>query len=53
MTILLDSHAFFWWVTDEDKLSGLAKRTIADEQQVYVRCRGLGNGYEGQVTQMA
>lgn len=36
MTILLDSHAFFWWVTDDNKLSALAKQTIADEQQVYV-----------------
>jgi PIN domain nuclease of toxin-antitoxin system len=36
MTILLDSHAFFWWVTDNEKLSALAKQTIQDEQQVYV-----------------
>jgi PIN domain nuclease of toxin-antitoxin system len=36
MTILLDSHTFFWWVTDDEKLSVLAKQTIADEQQVYL-----------------
>ena len=36
MVILLDSHAFFWWVTGDDKLSGLPKQTTADEQQVYV-----------------
>src|SRR5665213_2023575 len=31
MTILLDSHAFFWWVTDDTKLSKRARAAIEDE----------------------
>jgi PIN domain nuclease of toxin-antitoxin system len=36
MTILLDSHTFFWWITDDEKLSALANQTIQDEEKVYV-----------------
>lgn len=30
MRILLDTHAFLWWVTDSGELSGRARRLIAD-----------------------
>ena len=30
MRILLDTHAFLWWVTDSDELSRRARRLIAD-----------------------
>src|SRR3954471_6521890 len=36
MTILLDSHTFVWWVTDDEKLTERAKQAIESEQQVYV-----------------
>ena len=28
MTVLLDTHAFLWWVTDAPRLSARARRTI-------------------------
>ncbi len=31
MRILLDTHAFLWWVSDSARLSGTAYRAIADE----------------------
>ena len=31
MRVLLDSHAFFWWVTDSPKLSRRAWATIDDD----------------------
>jgi PIN domain nuclease of toxin-antitoxin system len=30
MNILLDTHAFLWWVIDDSQLSNTAKATIAD-----------------------
>lgn len=30
MRLLLDTHAFLWWVTADDKLSAKARRAIAD-----------------------
>jgi PIN domain nuclease of toxin-antitoxin system len=36
MTLLLDSHAFYWWTSDDPKLSPRAARSIADDSQVYV-----------------
>ena len=30
MRALLDTHAFLWWVTDDDRLSDAARETIAD-----------------------
>jgi PIN domain nuclease of toxin-antitoxin system len=30
MNILLDTHAFLWWVMDDSQLSNTAKATIAD-----------------------
>ena len=30
--MLLDTHAFLWWVSDSPKLSELARETIADER---------------------
>jgi PIN domain nuclease of toxin-antitoxin system len=32
VAVLLDTQAFLWWVTDDPKLSGRARRTIADER---------------------
>ena len=31
MRTLLDTHAFLWWVTDSERLSGIAHSVIADE----------------------
>ena len=31
MRLLLDTHAFLWWVTDDPALSGAARTAIADE----------------------
>jgi PIN domain nuclease of toxin-antitoxin system len=36
MTILLDSHAFFWWITDDARLSRKAAAAIEDETEVLV-----------------
>jgi len=36
MTILLDSHAFFWWATADRKLSGTAYAAIDADDQVYI-----------------
>jgi PIN domain nuclease of toxin-antitoxin system len=37
MKILLDTHAFFWWVTDNPKLSPMAHRLIEDRSnEVFV-----------------
>jgi PIN domain nuclease of toxin-antitoxin system len=34
--VLLDTHAFLWWITDEPRLSSRARRTIGDSSnQVY------------------
>ena len=29
--VLLDTHAFLWWIADSARLSGAARRTIDDE----------------------
>lgn len=31
MSLLLDTHAFLWWVTDDRQLSQAARRAMADE----------------------
>jgi PIN domain nuclease of toxin-antitoxin system len=31
LQLLLDTHAFLWWLTGDDALSGAAKTAIADE----------------------
>ena len=31
MLVLLDTHAFLWWIADSEKLSTTARDTIADE----------------------
>jgi PIN domain nuclease of toxin-antitoxin system len=31
MRVLVDTHVFFWWLTDDKKLSDLARRVITDE----------------------
>lgn len=36
MTILLDSHAFFWWVRDDGRLSRPAFAAIEQDPEVYV-----------------
>jgi PIN domain nuclease of toxin-antitoxin system len=36
MTILLDSHTFFWWLTDDPKLSRTAVDHIRDDSHVHV-----------------
>lgn len=32
MKLLLDTHAFLWWIRDADSLSGKARKAIADER---------------------
>lgn len=32
MRVLLDTHAFLWWTTDDERLSLVAKHTIADDR---------------------
>lgn len=34
MRLLLDTHAFLWWVTDDPALSGPAREAIADDSNV-------------------
>lgn len=34
MRLLLDTHAFLWWVTDDPALSGPVREAIADESNV-------------------
>ena len=29
--VLLDTHAFLWWIADSERLSGVAREVIADE----------------------
>lgn len=36
MTILLDSHALFWWTVDEPRLSRRAAAAIEGEPKVYI-----------------
>ena len=31
MRVLVDTHVYFWWVTDDSGLSGAARELIADE----------------------
>ncbi len=32
MRVLLDTHAFLWWVAEDDRLPGRARRVIADQR---------------------
>ncbi|WP_211204581.1 type II toxin-antitoxin system VapC family toxin [Ammonifex degensii] len=32
MRVLLDTHAFLWWIADDPRLSERARETIADER---------------------
>jgi PIN domain nuclease of toxin-antitoxin system len=34
LKLLLDTHAFLWWVTDDKALSGAARTAIADESNI-------------------
>lgn len=34
MRLLLDTHAFLWWITDDARLSDRARRSIADQRNV-------------------
>ena len=34
MNLLLDSHAFLWWLTEDPKLSAEARRAIADPASI-------------------
>lgn len=37
MRLLLDTHAFLWWVTDDERLSAAAKLAITDaDNQIFV-----------------
>jgi len=37
MRVLLDTHAFLWWVTDDRRLSATARRVIADmDHRIYL-----------------
>ncbi|MPY91504.1 MAG: PIN domain-containing protein [Acidimicrobiia bacterium] len=39
--LLLDTHAFVWWVADDDRLSMTAREAIATEQTVEVSAASL------------
>lgn len=34
MKLLLDSHAFLWWLADDSKLSAEAKKAVADPSSI-------------------
>lgn len=37
MRLLLDTHVFLWWVTDDERLSAAARQAIADpDNEVFV-----------------
>jgi PIN domain nuclease of toxin-antitoxin system len=37
MRVLLDTHAFLWWITDDERLSSVARGSIgASDNQVFV-----------------
>lgn len=36
MRVLLDTHTFLWWVSDDPQLTPRARRTIADASQVFL-----------------
>ena len=37
MRLLLDTHAFLWWVTDDERLSPAARLAVADlDNEVFV-----------------
>jgi PIN domain nuclease of toxin-antitoxin system len=37
MRLLLDTHAFLWWATDDERLSAAAKRALSDpDNEVFV-----------------
>jgi PIN domain nuclease of toxin-antitoxin system len=37
MRVLLDTHAFLWWVTDDERLTSVARATIgASDNQIHV-----------------
>lgn len=36
MRVLLDTHAFLWWVTDDERLTGTAREAIGAADQVFV-----------------
>jgi PIN domain nuclease of toxin-antitoxin system len=37
MRLLLDTHAFLWWVTDDERLGPAARRAVADpDNEIFV-----------------
>jgi PIN domain nuclease of toxin-antitoxin system len=34
--LLLDTHAFLWWIWDDPRLSSAARRTIGENESVFV-----------------
>ncbi len=36
MSLLLDSHAFIWWLTDDQRLGPIARQTILDSDRVSI-----------------
>ena len=36
MRVLVDTHVYFWWVTDDSQLSGAARALIGDENNQVV-----------------
>lgn len=36
MRLLLDTHAFLWWITDHPKLSSRARKAIEETDEIFV-----------------
>ncbi len=36
MSLLLDSHVFIWWLTDDQRLGPVARQTIRDSERVSI-----------------
>jgi hypothetical protein len=48
MRLLLDTHSFLWWVTDDPRLPASARAAIGDEENtIYISAAGAWGGRVG------
>ncbi|MGD9840624.1 MAG: VanZ family protein [Candidatus Bipolaricaulis sp.] len=54
MRLLLDTHTFPWWITDDPRLSGKAREITRRREELVIpqRCQRLGDGPQGQARQV-